>query len=179
MQNARTTQTVPTPEPDPNLPTADGGGGDARDPVPRLQDALTRLVGAVLVRPDADPALLDLPILQIKCLRLVADHEGQKLRELAARSELPPATVSRLIDRLVRAGLVARHTDPGDRRAVKLETTPRSREILARQRAARAAHLAACVRRLTPEELATVVAGLGLIAEAGEQVLADRHRTTQ
>jgi DNA-binding MarR family transcriptional regulator len=144
------------------------------DPVPELQQALTRLVGTVVTRPDADGAMLDLPLMQIKCLRLVADHEGQKLRELAQRIDLPLATVSRLVDRLVRAGLVARHTDPGDRRAVKLDTTPQSREILARHRAARTAHLTACARHLTPTELATVIAGLDLLAEAGEKVLSEK-----
>jgi DNA-binding MarR family transcriptional regulator len=162
-------QKLPPPDSDPtSLPDA------AQDSVPRLQEALTRLVGAVLARPDAEQAMLDLPIQQIKCLRLVAENEGQKLRELAARLDLPPATVSRLVDRLVRAGLVERHADPGDRRAVKLGTTPQSREILARRRAEREAHLEACARHLTPAELDTVVAGLGLLAAAGEQVLSER-----
>jgi DNA-binding MarR family transcriptional regulator len=143
----------------------------AADPIPQLQAALTRLVGAVLVRPDEDSAMFDLPIRQITCLRLVADHEGQKLRELAIRLALPLPSVSRLVDRLVRAGLVARHTDPEDRRAVRLETTAQSRDLLARHRAARDAHLMACACRLSSTELAQVIAGLNLLADAAQSLL--------
>ena len=144
------------------------------DAVPRLQEALTRLVRAVFVRPDTERAMLELPILQITCLRLVAEHEGQKLRQLAAQLELPLATTSRLVDRLVQAGLVARHTNPYDRRAIQIGTTPQSRAILARHEAAREAHLTACVRRLTPAQIDAAVSGLDLIAEAAEQVLSER-----
>ena len=73
--------------------------------------------------------------------------------ELARRQGVSLPTVSRMVDALVRDGLVVRATDPGDRRAVRLEVTRRGREAMERGRARRIERLAADLAPLTPGEL--------------------------
>jgi DNA-binding MarR family transcriptional regulator len=76
--------------------------------------------------------------------------------ELARRQGVSLPTISRMVDALVRDGLVVRATDPGDRRAVRLEVTRRGREVMERGRARRIERLAANLAPLTPGELAAL-----------------------
>lgn len=142
-----------------------------------FQQALRRVTEALIVRAGSASPLLDLPVLQIRCLRIVAEQEGQKLREVAEKMDLSLAGVSRLVDRLVRAGLVERRTDPQDRRAVQIGTTEKSRAILQEIRAARLAHLASCIRFLTPAQRSAVIESLNLLADAAEQARIERKNS--
>jgi DNA-binding MarR family transcriptional regulator len=57
-----------------------------------------------------------------------------RLGALAERTGASDPTVSRAIDGLVAAGIVERKPDPGDRRAVLHEATPKGREWVERRR---------------------------------------------
>ena len=53
------------------------------------------------------------------CLRLARSPEGRlRMSDLAAQSLLTTSGITRLVDRLVERGLVARAPCPGDRRAI-------------------------------------------------------------
>jgi DNA-binding MarR family transcriptional regulator len=69
--------------------------------------------------------------------------------ELGAQRNLSPSGVSRSVDRLAKAGLVQRSTNPDDRRSLFVGLTP---EGLARLRAAQVTHHAA-VRELLLDNL--------------------------
>lgn len=49
--------------------------------------------------------------------------------ELARAAELNPGAMTRLIDKLIARGLVIRHTDPGDRRAVRIDLSDAGQAI--------------------------------------------------
>ena len=55
------------------------------------------------------------------------EEDGLRLGELARRSRLSKQTMTELIRRLERDGLVERATDPSDRRAIRVTLTPRAR----------------------------------------------------
>ena len=55
------------------------------------------------------------------------EEDGLRLGELARRSRLSKQTMTELIRRLERDGLVERATDPSDRRAFRVTLTPRAR----------------------------------------------------
>src|SRR5262245_66044448 len=57
---------------------------------------------------------------------------GLSQNELAAIAEVAPITVARLVDRLEAQGLVARCTDPKDRRIWRLRLTPAPEPVLPR-----------------------------------------------
>lgn len=68
---------------------------------------------------------------QLMCLRVVgdaADPADVTIARVARQVQLSPATVSRIVDRLERAGLVRRQRGTTDRRKVFLELTPAGRE---------------------------------------------------
>jgi MarR family transcriptional regulator for hemolysin len=57
--------------------------------------------------------------------------EGLKQSELAELLDLQPISLTRLLDRLARNGLIERRPDPNDRRANRLYLTPAARPLLA------------------------------------------------
>ncbi|MBL28534.1 MAG: MarR family transcriptional regulator [Rhodospirillaceae bacterium] len=67
---------------------------------------------------------------QWRTLAYLSRQEGVNQATLAERLEIQPITLVRLIDRLQEAGLVARHPDPKDRRAVRLHLTPEAQPLL-------------------------------------------------
>ena len=79
-----------------------------------------------------------------------------------------------MVDRLVKAGLVERQTDPRDRRAVQLATTGKSRALLDELRTTRETRLAASTQHLSSEEMRKILEGLRLLADAAEQAQTDR-----
>ena len=56
--------------------------------------------------------------------------EGLKQSELAEILDLQPISLTRLLDRLAKNGLIERRPDPNDRRANRLYLTPAARPLL-------------------------------------------------
>ncbi|HEX6987830.1 MAG TPA: MarR family transcriptional regulator [Bacillota bacterium] len=67
----------------------------------------------------------ELTLLQVLVLReLAAAADSLRPSDLADRLAVTPGTVTPLVDRLIRAGLVERRRDPADRRVLRLSLTP-------------------------------------------------------
>jgi DNA-binding MarR family transcriptional regulator len=66
---------------------------------------------------------------QPRLLGRLWNREGQTHSELAASLHIQPATVSRMIRRMERAGFVVRRTDPADERVSRVYLTDRGRAI--------------------------------------------------
>lgn len=64
---------------------------------------------------------------QDSLLVLLWAHPGLRQAELARRLGIEPPTVTRMVQRLERAGLVERQRDPHDARLVRVRATPRAR----------------------------------------------------
>jgi DNA-binding MarR family transcriptional regulator len=76
-------------------------------------------------------AHLDLKDVDLDCLDLIDRHGPLSPSALARRAGLHPATMTGILDRLERAGWVARDRDPSDRRAVVVRPLrDRSAELL-------------------------------------------------
>ncbi len=88
------------------------------------------------------------------------DTGPSRVTELAAAEAVAQPTMTTLVGRLERDGLVTRGADPGDARAVRVAITAEGLERLARMRAQRAAHLDAALARLEPGERAAIEAAL-------------------
>ncbi|MGD9844939.1 MAG: MarR family winged helix-turn-helix transcriptional regulator [Variibacter sp.] len=59
-------------------------------------------------------------------------NQGLKQAELAEILDLAPISLTRLVDRLCKSGLVERRADPADRRAKRLFLTPKARPVIDR-----------------------------------------------
>ena len=107
---------------------------------------------------------------QATLLWQISEHPGIGLRALAELEGIRTPTVSGLVDRLERAGLLRRVRSQVDRRRVGLTITPAGRRLVAAVRERRTVWLAERLELLSPSERAAIEAALrplaGLIAEA-------------
>jgi DNA-binding MarR family transcriptional regulator len=75
-------------------------------------------------------AHVDLKDVDFECLDVISRHGPLSPSALARRAGLHPATMTGILDRLERAGWVARERDPSDRRAVVVRALrDRSKEV--------------------------------------------------
>src|SRR5688572_10547454 len=142
-------------------------GGRLRDDELRAWRALLHAHLDVTRRLDADLrrehglSLTDYDVL----LRLAnGPREGLRMSVIAERVMSPPSTVTRRLDGLVAAGLVARAGDAADSRVVVASLTPAGRQRLRR---AAVTHLRGVrevfTSRLTPAQLEAVAAALEVV----------------
>ncbi|WP_076262004.1 MarR family winged helix-turn-helix transcriptional regulator [Intrasporangium flavum] len=75
-------------------------------------------------------------------LRVLQKAPGSRVHDLAADIGISPGGASKLVDRLVAAGLVSREADEEDRRASRLRLTPEGRRATRAGAAAAARWLA-------------------------------------
>jgi DNA-binding MarR family transcriptional regulator len=89
------------------------------------------------------------------------DRSGpSRLTLLAVNEGVTQPAMTQLVARLVDAGLIARASDPSDRRVVEVSITADGSALLSRRRAARAGRLATMLARLSPEDQAALAAAL-------------------
>ena len=86
-------------------------------------------------KPDSLSKEFDISIRQAQAISLVwklteQKNEGITLKELAEIMELAPATVSELVESLVRKDLLKRIQNPNDRRAVLITLTDKAIHLL-------------------------------------------------
>jgi DNA-binding MarR family transcriptional regulator len=62
-------------------------------------------------------------------IRMIGRTPGLSAGELALALHLHPSTVTGVLDRLERGGLIARTTDPGDARRARLRLAPRGQRL--------------------------------------------------
>ena len=93
-------------------------------------------------------------------LATLRDGGPKRITELAASEAIAQPSVTTLVGRLERDGLVRRAPDPADARAVLVHLTDAGRERLAAMRASRAAVVEERLRALTADERALLECAL-------------------
>jgi DNA-binding MarR family transcriptional regulator len=88
-----------------------------------VMDSLVRASFTVIALLSQAAAAHDLSLTQLRVLAILRDRDP-KMAELAAHLGLDRSSVSGLIDRAVRRGLVRRETSSDDGRAVRVSLTP-------------------------------------------------------
>ena len=106
--------------------------------------------------------LLTMP--QVEVLHALVKEDGLGLTALSQRLGLAQSTVSGIVDRLARQGLVERRTDPADGRVSRVYLTGHvkayMRDVLPQRRLG---PLIAAFERATPDERARVLEGLSIL----------------
>ncbi|GAA4399586.1 MarR family winged helix-turn-helix transcriptional regulator [Fodinibacter luteus] len=123
---------------------------------PDLGDLIVRVARGLRQRGAQVVAPWDLAPHQARALRTVARHDGIRPGELAGHLRVAPRSVTDVLDALEDRGLVRRHPDPGDRRAMVLTLTASGRRLVAEVDAARRADAEALFGRLTARDRATL-----------------------
>ena len=121
--------------PDVNLRMpAVGPPGGAHVESARVMDAIRRLVRALRASSDASRRDFGVSTAQLFVLRQIAAMPGCSMGELAERTRTTQSSVSEVVARLVRRGLVSRQAAREDRRRAELSLTPKGRTLLERAR---------------------------------------------
>jgi DNA-binding MarR family transcriptional regulator len=98
-------------------------------------DGITQAIGAVggqsVLYSQAIADRLEIHPIDLECLGLLADHGSLTAGRLAELTGLTTGAVTRLIDRLERAGYVRRNDDATDRRRVIVELIPERMQLVA------------------------------------------------
>jgi DNA-binding MarR family transcriptional regulator len=93
--------------------------------------ALQRAAHATVQALAAELTDLDLTGSEINALANLADGRGRTVSELGAATGTRPTTLTSVLDRLERRGLISRGSLPADRRAVLIELTSAGRATAA------------------------------------------------
>lgn len=97
---------------------------------------------------------------QVSLLFQIHRHRGIGVRDLASLERMSPAAMSGYVDRLERAGLVAKTRNPDDRRRQGLSVTDEGERVLRSVKSRRTAWLAARLERLPQEEVEAIDAAV-------------------
>ena len=108
---------------------------------------------------------------QLSALSVLVFGGPMGLNELANAEQVRPPTMSRVVAALERQKLVARASDAGDARLIRLRATAKGHSLLQKARRRRIANLAERLAQLADEDLNA----LARAADILEQALRDRR----
>ena len=132
----------------------------------RLHSAAIHLLRRLRVEDEA----LGISAPRLSALSVLVFAGPKRIGELARLEQVEPPTMTKLVDALVRDGLVVREPDPDDARAVQVRATPTGARTLRRGRAKRVETLRARLATLSSAELAALGEGVDVL----ERILQDR-----
>lgn len=101
----------------------------------------------------AQDTALGVPPAQLSALSVIVFGGKTSLSELAKTEQVRPPTMSRIIEALVREGLVKRETDKTDRRSVIITPTEKGTRIMHEGRGRREKRLLELLQPLHREEI--------------------------
>jgi DNA-binding MarR family transcriptional regulator len=129
--------------------------------------SLRRIVRAVSLHSHELRREAGLTVPQLLCLRAIQEVEPTDIgqSELSERVKLAKATITGIVDRLERAGLVERHRDIKDRRRVHVRLTPAGREHLGRAPLPLQERFSRRITALPGDEQSKLLQGLERIVE--------------
>ena len=129
-----------------------------------LRERAFSLFGQAMAR--SDPGRLEawvelgLTMTQLRVLFRLRAEDGAPAGALAERLRVTPSTLTRIVDRLVRQGLVRRETDDGDRRLVRHYVTATGASTLEAIIGGARARMDEVVNRLSARQLERLVLAL-------------------
>ena len=104
---------------------------DPQSEAARAMDSLRRVVHALNTATRASERAFGLSAAQLFVLRQLSSMSGQSLTDLAVRTRTTQSSISEVVARLVRGGLIERQPSKADRRRAELSLTVAGRKTLA------------------------------------------------
>jgi DNA-binding MarR family transcriptional regulator len=99
----------------------------------------------------------------VAALSTVGQHGPLTLGELAAREQVAPPTITKVVEKLVANGLVARTADPDDRRVARVAITSKGARQLHTYRTRRTEWLLGRIQGLDDDELIRLAAAVDVL----------------
>jgi DNA-binding MarR family transcriptional regulator len=140
------------------------GGGEATPPLPTSElAAQLRILVMRLHRRLRAEAGDELSPTLVAALVSVERHGPITLGRLAELERVTPPSITRVVAKLERGGLVTREVDESDRRVSRVAVTPDGASLLRRSRRLKAAYLARRLALLDEDEQTAVAAALPVL----------------
>ncbi|WP_432864145.1 MarR family winged helix-turn-helix transcriptional regulator [Microbispora rosea] len=114
------------------------------------------------------PAGRRLSFTTLSVLHTLAGDGPKRLTELAGSEQVTQSAITQMVTKLEREGLVERHPDPSDGRAVLVQVTAAGAAIVDGRRAERVARLTDLAGRLTEPERTAIALALPALARMVE-----------
>lgn len=135
--------------------------GARRTPFNKLCDIFVNVIETVLTQRALEGApCQDLSLSQWGGMLFIQRHEHCAIRELAEGLKVSHPAAVKLVERLVRKGLIARSESTTDRRVVELQLSPNGRKCVEYVRDQRAQALERIVAQMAPEEADHLLLGI-------------------
>ncbi len=126
-----------------------------------LVDAISSVRRAARRQAGRVEALSSLSGAEMELVRALRRRPGRSVAEVAAELGLAANTVSTLVGRLARAGVVQRQVGPGDKRVVRLALSPGVAQRVGEWAGRRVAALSGALGRLAEEDQEALAAAVG------------------
>ncbi|MFI5779956.1 MarR family winged helix-turn-helix transcriptional regulator [Nocardia sp. NPDC051570] len=143
--------------------------GAVEESVDEITDALltaSRLLVALSARSIAHvDESITLP--QFRTLMILSTRGPSKIVNLAQLLDVQPSTATRMVDRLVGAGLIDRRQNPESRRELIIALTPHGSSIVDAVIARRRAEISAVVERMPARDRTGLIDALTAFSAAG------------
>jgi len=130
----------------------------------RLMEGIPRLMGFIRSK-MRQHRRSDLSLAQFRTLLFFRRHPRSSLSALAAHHGLSQATASRMVDNLVRRGLIVRESGLEDRRQIELHLSRQGMKLLTLAEKATLKNIKQHLSDLSPEEIQKIDKGFRLLLE--------------
>jgi DNA-binding MarR family transcriptional regulator len=116
-----------------------------------------------------------LPFPSVVITRVLKEHPGITLSELARLTGLTKSHVSKTVEELVRLGYVEKRSDPKDQRLIRLTLTEAAHEHFRTIREAIRGRLTAVIAAVPEETVGALMTGLHILKMALDRVKAEQR----
>ena len=148
-----------------------------------LRERAFWLLGRAMTRFDPgrleDWVELGLTMTQLRVLFLLRAEGGASAGAMAEALKVAPSTLTRIVDRLVRQGLVRRETDDGDRRLVRHYLSARGASTVEELERSGRARINEVMDRLSAPQLERLVSALEDLTAALDAQEADEFSSVE
>ena len=117
-----------------------------------------QLMGKLMSGPDSHPG-------QAFCLRMLAANDGVTQRDLAEAMHLSRPSVTTMLQRMQKAGLIDRRPDEADQRLMRVYLTDDGRALAAQMRATFATYISTAFDSMSADDRRELERLLGVMAE--------------
>ena len=142
-----------------------------------VERLFTAIVKSIYARDTQVPGLLELPVAQLRVLNVLGrgpEERSPTMSELAEALGVTLSTTTQIAERVEKRGLVERrHSDPDDRRVVRLTLTDEGRRLMQERRLIRHGRIEAAMDQLTPAQQEALTAAMEPLAAAARQLEQD------
>lgn len=158
---------------------AESNRGTSGDDVDAVTDAVLTASRLLVALSAKSIAAVDETITLPQFRLMVVLYTGgpMKLTAIAEVLGVNPSTATRMVDRILTAGLITRETNPASRREMIIDLTPTGREQVREVTRRRRAMIRQIVRRMAPTTRRGMVRALSAFAAAGGEPPAGDDRS--